>query len=1300
MWSKVAKLASPAPRKASSSASKPAADEAAFLRLVAQLKDSFSSATAQGEARTPAQARESTQRLLGELLRILKAEHGSAGGSSTPVGACTEVLLRDGVLAELVELVERGQEDKREELVRWYGRAIVEMDEAWLCHSAVNKPLVKLLRCCVDEDGGLRRAEELAVVEVMCVVAERIKTRPELLAIFFREKAGSRRQKDLSSSIAAAINRPVPFTTLSSDADGPPSSPTLSQVSASEASASFAPSQTSSVTHRQRSDHDFLLFSYLLRFIHREGEVGDYAREGILSLVDVAFGYPDLYNPSFSLQRSSSSTTISPSSGLVTPPPASSAAAREAVLAFAEFLLDSDFAEVLGAGLGALYGLLPSKLVVRAGVADGAATPQNGEPSMAGGMVLGGMGALHSEEDAEALERKREEEEDRLRAEGYGLSGTGEFREGLDGLLKLVEFTQEILRRSTDGVLLELGAVDEDDEVRQQKLVMSALTAAVLGAVRKLFLENVVYPSILECSETDGSAVAVMSYLDAILEVVQEGTKLESAVLGFLVAEDDSSSLDQRPRPRPSNASTSSSPSVGLLSPQPSTKPKRRKSSALLLIERAADPSSAAATDYFSSLGRFSLRDLLLSHVHSASQPTAAAALKLLQTVLTRHDRWSLALLDVVLDESATSFPIALREPPPEVRVEDDDSVDEFVYRSAAPQQDDSSDEDEFVYRPSKPRPPAPAAPRTAFPSTPARASQRLLGSPLPSTPSVSLHLDSLDTLLSLVATIDPSYRRMRSSGGGSEMLATGFSSYLRDAEATLANDAGFRRGLALPPTAGGAGAEHGAPEEGGRPAARRRRSTLFGSASSLSGRDFAAARTGVRHKLRPSAKLVALLLEALAAFFSHGPDVNLALTAVLAAMATCPYRSLEGWLLPVVKPVRAGLDEDELPARRKKGEEKGEKEASPMSNDGDDRSVDHDVDERGRHDALLSPLPSRSSTPSTGIFGFSTPTRASSSSTSADYLPPSATRAALASSDSLLSVLDALAKSVEQYRRQIPGFDTFLAERRQGLFFADNLADALQADELGGGVGGGVEENAFSLRTPPPVPSPPVEPVKKSSGGLGFGGFFSPRRASHNRSPSSPVNAFSTPTKPSSSSHAPARPSNLRRSASDDSLVLPTSPPPAASTLLAPPATAGVAKDGPASPFAAHYRQTGAITVEPIVVSTPGSARRRAAWAGGDETEEEEEEEGEDEGGVGSPTKRLSSRPSPSPRPTSPTTSTATTSSSFRPSPARQQPQPPAKVSLSTVLDNVIVLEEFVKEVAAIVYVRRAVGVDAVSFV
>ncbi|GAA5837408.1 hypothetical protein JCM9279_005675 [Rhodotorula babjevae] len=1207
MWSRVAKLASPAPRKPAA----PTPPRLSTPVVVAQLESLL------GSSPSPAAAAS----LLDQLLDALKADSAQAATADVlPEGI--EHLLREGTLGTLVGLVEHDAA-LREELVRWYGRAIIELDEGWLSHSAVNRPLVRLLRRCVDEEGGLGRGEELAVVQVMCTVAARIKTRPELLAIFFREKAPR------SSKKAAAAPRPTPLSALSD----PPVSPTLSQATMSDTSFAFSTSHASAGSPRRRAEHDFLLFSYLLRFIHREGDIGDSAREGVLSLVDVALGYPAQYVPSLD------------TAGGLTPMTTAPAVAREAVLAFAEYLLDSDFADVLGAGLGALYGLLPTKLVVRAD-ATAASGSAPGEAQATGGMVLGGMGALHGDgADAEAAERRREDDETRLCAEGYGVTGTAEFREGLDGFLKLVEFTRDVLRRCTDGLALSDGDKDDSDDARQQYLVMTALTGAILSAVRELFLQSVLYPSVLECSDADGSAVAVLTYLDALLGVVPEGSKLEAAVLGYLLADDSAAETHAAPharRPRPPHASSSTSSPPTFLG-----KVKRRKSSALLLVERTAPSPAAAAGDYYTSHGRFSLRDLLVSHVNSASASTSAAALKLLETVLVRHDRWSMALLDPVLDEAATSFPITLRAPPLALD-DDDDSDDEPALQGLKLDEHDDSDSDEFVY----PTGGDPSTPRTdrpsAFAKTPAAALRPLLGMPLPATPSVALHLDLLDTLLSLVGRIDPTYRRMRAAGGGSEMVTTGFANYLRDAEASLVSELGFRRGLCASPDE--------AREAAVPPVEPRRRSTLFGpSKPSLSARDYAAAKTGYRHKLRPHAELVALLLESLAGFFSHSPDVNLALTAVLAALALSPYRSLEGWLLPVVRQGKAAVSGASPRPRRSGGR-------SPRSDDGDDRSDDYEVDERSRHAALLSPHP-----------------------THASAAPPSATRAALASSDSLLSTLDALAESIEQYRRTIPRFDEYLAERRKGLFFAENLAEALEGDELGAAL----DDHAFA----PPKPAPPPPPVHspaladtapKKSPALGaLGGFFSPRRpsAAHRRTPSTPPSSFHTPPR----SHA-QRASHLRRSASDESLA-PASPSPRGGGGLAPPPPP---PPGPASPFAAHYRETGAITVTPVVVASP--APRRGGV--GDEEDEREAAVGPPD----SPTRRLSSRaraPSPSAR--------SSVSSSFPPpssTTAKRTPGAPTTVSLSTVLDNVILLEEFVKEVAAIVYVRRAVGIDVVRFV
>lgn len=919
-----------------------------------------------------------------------------------------------------------------------------------------------------------------------------------------------------------------------------------------------------------------------------------------------------------------------------------SSATREAVLAFAEYLLDSDFAEVLGAGIGALYGLLPSKLVLRT-TSDGgqqASEVMDGVAAKTGGMQLGGMGALGEDENAEELERKREEEEDRLKSMGVGLSGTNEMREGMDGFLKLVEFTQEVLKRCaptrrhhTDD---EGAAVDDLDELRQRELLLSALTDSVLTSVRDLFLQSVLYPSILECSDTDGSAVAVMSYIDALLDVVKEGTTLEGAILGFLLGEEES------PLDRPKRPSTASSPrhSSKMLKP--------RKSSALLLIEQSSSARHDSSS-YFTSFGRFSLQDLLTSNLRSSSQSTTAAALNLLQTILTKHDRWSLALLDVVLDEGATSFPLAKREVSQAEDLEDDDSDDDdspFVYRSSEPMSTTSS-ADDFNLSSSRsssthrlPDSTSTLRPLPSAHATPAKPSRLEFGTPLPSTPSVSLHLDHLDTLLSLVSAIDPTYRQTRLMGGGSEMLSSGFANYLKDAESSLAADRGFRRGVVAEPNS----------EDQPFPQSRRR-STLFGTESTLRGRDYALAKTGWRHKMKPNGEVLSLVLESFAHFFSHSPDVNLALTAVVATLATYPYRSLEGWLLPIIRQQQDPSDFEQYlrdgPARH------------PLSDDGDDRSIDFGIEERSRQSALLSPLPRNPSS-----YDPSNP-------------PPSATRAAIAQSDSLLAILDALVKSVEQYRSRIPKFDVYLSERRQGLFFVENLADALHLDDLE------TPDNSFSSPEPAqPISLPPATPVSKPKPS-GLASFFSPRRPSHSRSPSTPLNkSFSTPQQ----SSAPPRSSQLRRSASTDSLT-PASP----SRLTAPSSDARKAA-GTASPFVTHYRQTGSIKVQPVIVSTPVSSRRSNLAPPGDEDDEPTVEEGAPD----SPSRRLSPLPPPPASTTSSSTGSPSTSIAIPPSKPRETPV----VTLSTILDNVIVLEEFIKELASIIFVRRSVGIDSIRFV
>lgn len=306
---------------------------------------------------------------------------------------------------------------------------------------------------------------------------------------------------------------------------------------------------------------EFLLFSYLLRFVHREGRIGDFARAGLLFLFDIAF---------LPAEESAAAAVAADDPMSV---------ARHALV---EYITDGDFADVMAAGLGALWSLLPSKLKVptlsdvlggdregEEGGGDGGRDGPSATP--VGGMVLGatprGVGGGHGNEA---------EEHDPIR-----LSTDEDVRDQLDMLLKLLGFVQDIMIRcqpqpasTTTSPIEEMG---------------KAIIEHTLDSIKTSFLDSVLYPSILECSSRDGSAVAIMTYLDVMLSNLDDG-RVMARLLTYLLGANDRD-------------------------------------------ERDAESSE-----------RYTLRDLLISNLQPApaSGSTAtAAALNLYHTLLVEHCRIS-----------------------------------------------------------------------------------------------------------------------------------------------------------------------------------------------------------------------------------------------------------------------------------------------------------------------------------------------------------------------------------------------------------------------------------------------------------------------------------------------------------------------------------------------------------------------------------------------------------------------------------------------------------------------------------
>ncbi|KAG9318471.1 Retinoic acid induced 16-like protein-domain-containing protein [Chiua virens] len=410
-------------------------------------------------------------------------------------GACLEYLLKNDVLGTLVRLSEPDRPSGiQAEVLRAAQNMVVLMDEQFLVHSAVHRAVLRLLRNCVGDDlqeqlDGRNRAMGAAkntvrsqpsvyesdLVNLLCILCSRIRTYRELLMIFFHDKHWYR-------------SEPLFAVEEDDEDEEDEKDPSVKPDDASRHVLSPTPSQATITSAARKPEYEFLLFNYLLRFAHREGQIGDFARAGLLFLMDVAMS-PGGPNP----------TRGEVASDQVTGDPITDAA-----LALAEYIVDGDFSDVLGAGLGAVYSLLPSKLEVR--------SPMTQDTSPAG-MVLGSTGP--------ATEEEKEEEEvqaDKNRALGLEESTSPDFKARLDHLLKLLEFLQDIIRRNKIRDA-------EGNTVDAQGLVGASIVQSILDAVRRIFLENM------------AARFAVMSYIDIMIRTLRDG-QLSDLLIDFLMSED------------------------------------------------------------------------------------------------------------------------------------------------------------------------------------------------------------------------------------------------------------------------------------------------------------------------------------------------------------------------------------------------------------------------------------------------------------------------------------------------------------------------------------------------------------------------------------------------------------------------------------------------------------------------------------------------------------------------------------------------------------------------------------------
>ena len=453
------------------------------------------------------------------------------------------------------------------------------------------------------------------VVNLLCILCSRIRTYRELLIIFFHDKDRHWYRSEPLFALEEEDEEDIVDEDAEDgedqDAGGEPFPRQPSPVPSDGTVTSLLP---------KRPEYEFLLFNYLLQFVHREGQIGDFARAGVLFLMDVAM------SPHEPINRLAGEDSAPPPPDTPTEEPEPDPI-TEAAVALAEYIVDGDFSEVLAAGLAAVYSTLPSKLQVKA--------PAYAQSS-GNSMVLGSTPESGAEAEKEDI--------------GVGNSSDPDFKAHLEHFLRLLEFLQDIIRRN---------------ETHGDGSVGDAVEQSILDAVRRVFFENVLYPSILECSDSDGSAVAVMSYIEIMLRTLNNG-QLGDLLVRFLLSEDDDDLARKRKRSNPVTATARSNPPQKV----PHQRRHRRKSTAMAILEIEA-PDARRPSDYITSTGRFTLKDLLMTNLRSTNHPTATAALQLFKTLLRSHSELCTErLLLVIHDPKSTSYPSPhLSTPPPPIEL-------------------------------------------------------------------------------------------------------------------------------------------------------------------------------------------------------------------------------------------------------------------------------------------------------------------------------------------------------------------------------------------------------------------------------------------------------------------------------------------------------------------------------------------------------------------------------------------------------------------------------------------------------
>lgn len=849
--------------------------------------------------------------------------------------------------------------------------------------------------------------EELA--SLACSLCSRIKTQPDLLPLFFHDKRLSHRtratQEGKNKSTIHVRHDDSPGTsspTRTHLSPHPPLSQCSSQASLSSATSvsevsEVSPSSTAPTTNIVESrEYTFLVFDFLIRLLHRHGRIGELARTGLLFVIDLAMS---------TTKVKITSTSTPPAfpvlvSSKVGKPPAADGASEQASrrkpkrkaiigqsdrLSLLSYIEDSDFADVLGAGLGAAFAVLPSHLYVPIPtISSSHATPESSIPHS----------PSTSTEAHDGIGQA-------MREHGISVFTDHEVKESLELFVAVINFATDVTSKAPKSTTCQVPSKDtSDSSTASVSAKMRSLVDSISASFGSVFLQNALLPRLVDAASPtaeDAAIIAVLTYTYTLIQSLEPETPLFEEAMAALLSRQNGDS--------------------GISKDKSAMRDNLRRILAYSL------------TPHVGSKAQSAHRAGPLSN--SLSTSMQLCALRLLYSLLEKADWASLHILSIQPSLGCTRFPFC----PPE----DEDQEDVFVY----PGGDDDSDRDSFIY-PSEEDHRKSIAAFTATSKNASRAPRKhaqegarldvflqLVSSrrtPSLSTSTEHTHRKSVSRHSSRSSLDAPRHSEFTSHNGMS------FEKYLKQAELAIQRDQSFIRGVAvINAFERESAASHNVPKilsmlspsiQVGDLSLDSGTGSLQSDATLSSDNERLPLEDRmIQHKLELHLGLMAQLHTLLSTFFVNEPAVNLSLTRTFAKLAVCPYRSLEGWLVP-----------EESGGSLAAIQNFGFLEKLGLANSSKGGAVPENTSRPGNENTKVTDWLRQNSY---------------TDQAAQDYEDPGLDSA---SNPSILYQYATLLKEVqESHRTQIKEFDRLLHERRQNMLFVEDLAEAMQGESGSG---------------------------------------------------------------------------------------------------------------------------------------------------------------------------------------------------------------------------------------------------------